>query len=207
MEFFRKLLQKKQKKSKNWIQTYTKQRFDLKYLDNNVIKIRDIVEGLTKQCRYYGQTSKHYSTAQHSVILSYLVPKELAFEALMHDGHEFVIGDVSSMVKPLIPDYKKLEKKISKFFRKSFALPKKEHKIIKIQDARICLNEAEFFLGGGFVDEVPSHKYEPIQNLVIHAWTENEARERFYNRFIELYKGYLNKKNINWFPNVHREIY
>ena len=61
-------------------------------LSSSDIDIEDIAHSLALQCRYGGHVKFHYSVAQHSVILSYNVPKWLAFPALMHSGRRYSVA-------------------------------------------------------------------------------------------------------------------
>lgn len=69
----------------------------------------EIANSLSKICRFTGQLTYFYSVAQHSVVLSHLVPNAHAFGALMHDSVESVLGDVASPLKQLLHDYKSME--------------------------------------------------------------------------------------------------
>lgn len=64
------------------------------------IRVTDLAEQLSKINRYNGATTgAGYSVAQHSVILAEEVAKHdgaaAALYALLHDGHEFAIGDIT----------------------------------------------------------------------------------------------------------------
>lgn len=74
------------------------------------VRIEDIASGLSKDCRYAGQCSEFYSTAEHSVIVSCLVPPHFALEALLHDAPEAYLRDMPRPVKIDLPDYRRLEK-------------------------------------------------------------------------------------------------
>ena len=80
---------------------------------------------LSKICRFNGHTLQHYSVAQHSYVCSLLVPNEYKMEALLHDLHESVIGDMPSPLKKVIPEYSAYEEKIAGLFRSKFGLPVK----------------------------------------------------------------------------------
>lgn len=67
--------------------------------DPEDIFVEDIAHSLANQCRFTGHVKKFYSTAQHSVLCSYIVPKEFALEALLHDGSEAYLADLARPVK------------------------------------------------------------------------------------------------------------
>ena len=64
--------------------------------------ITDVARALAYQPRWAGATRVFYSVAEHSVLVSRLVPPQLAFDGLMHDCDEAISGDVPSCVKELL---------------------------------------------------------------------------------------------------------
>jgi len=90
-------------------------------------KIEMIAASLSKQCRFVGQCREPYTVAQHCLlvvdILSFqLGAPELALEGLLHEAPESVLGDVNTMLKRLLPEYKRIERMHEAVVAKRFQL-------------------------------------------------------------------------------------
>ncbi len=83
--------------------------FDLLNPDREPLLIEDIAHGLAHTCRFAGQCPQFYSVAQHSVLVSQLLPDSLAPHGLLHDASEALMGDLHSGLKSRLPEYKRLE--------------------------------------------------------------------------------------------------
>lgn len=94
--------------------------FDLLRPELAEFTIHDIAAALSKLCRFTGHTREFYSVAQHSVLVSQEAPEELKMNALLHDAAEFVLGDVASPLKSLLPHYKMLEASVQQAVRNKF---------------------------------------------------------------------------------------
>ncbi len=64
--------------------------------------ISDVARSLAYQPRWAGATREFYSVAEHSIMVSRLVPPAFAFDGLCHDFDETISGDIASCVKVLI---------------------------------------------------------------------------------------------------------
>jgi hypothetical protein len=74
------------------------------------VDVRFLARAISRICRFTGHCDRFYSVAEHSVWVSHLVPSHLARQALVHDLHEALVGDVSSPLKGVIgAEYKRLE--------------------------------------------------------------------------------------------------
>lgn len=98
------------------------------------VDIEDIAHGLAYQCRFNGQTCAFYSVAQHSLVVSALVPPPLRLAALLHDAAEAYIGDMVKPLKVLLPEFARIEDKVSALIATAFALDFSDYAPIKRAD-------------------------------------------------------------------------
>lgn len=72
---------------------------DLMHPDATGLPVEDVARALAYQPRWCGATKSFYSVAEHSVMVSRLVPETFAYDALWHDSLEFIQGDWPSPLK------------------------------------------------------------------------------------------------------------
>lgn len=108
--------------------------------DVNVI---DIASSLSKLCRFGGHCKRFYSVAEHAVLVSYVVPPELALEALHHDDTEAYLVDVPRPLKRWIPGYQEIEHQNWVAIAQHFGLPLELDKRVKEADNTVLLAEKE----------------------------------------------------------------
>jgi uncharacterized protein len=97
------------------------------------VEIADIAHGLARVARWNGQTkgAHAFSVAQHSVLVERLVTelsprlsREARLMALLHDGPEYVVGDLISPFKAAVGiNYKALEERLQMAIHLRFGLP------------------------------------------------------------------------------------
>ena len=166
-----------------WIETFTGQHVNLIDPDPSTISIRDIAHHLANTNRFGGATAKPYSVAEHCVRMSFITPKHLRFEALMHDAAEAYIGDMPSPYKLVMPEFKEFEARLEACIRRAFEMPGAAHPTtVKWYDNMMLITEARD-LGLSWWD---TNKHtgmpEPLEGLIV-PWGHELAEARFLERF------------------------
>lgn len=178
----------------NWMQTYTGRAYwpaDPKAED---VCIEDIAHALSMLCRYTGHCKRFYSVAEHSILISQVVPTECAFFGLMHDAQEAYVNDLARPIKPSVPDYSKLEELNWIAICNAFRLPYKLPPIVKTMDMRICLDEQrELMAPPPFPWDADLG--EPI-GVTICGLPPLEAEELFLRRFHDLYQDHIQRLQV-----------
>lgn len=105
------------------MQTHTGRVVDLTRFSEDDIVIEDIAHALSQIIRFTGHAKAPYTVAQHSLIVAELVPPEHRLWALVHDASEAYLGDVSSPLKSLLPDYREIEDRFQRIIAGRFGLP------------------------------------------------------------------------------------
>jgi len=165
-----------------WMLTYTGRQYWPADPRPEDVCLDDIVHALSMLCRYTGHVSKFYSVAEHSVLVSHLVPPHLAFQALMHDAEEAYINDVSRPLKQSLPDFCRIAELNRKAIAQKFGLPEEEHPLVKDADWRILPNE--------YYALMPMYNrpnYGPIiAGITVRALVPDDAEHLFRERFTQL---------------------
>lgn len=188
---------------------------DLMAPDVESIHIEDIATSLSHICRYGGQIPRFYSVAQHCVLCSEHLdivqgspPLLLQKHALMHDAAEAYMGDIVTPLKRfmrfVLPhcvdgrsswlhcDFSSVEDGVLKAVFARFGmgpLSAMESGSIAGIDMLMALVEAKNF----FPDERWKTFVRPglgaitLPDIVIEPWGPDLAREKFLNRFGQLF--------------------
>lgn len=164
--------------------------FDFHNPEQHTYDVEEIAHSLSHVCRYTGHVRNFYSVAQHSVLVSLIVPKHLQKAGLLHDASEAYLGDVSSPLKALLPDYKAIEAKVEKAICKQFNLPFPLPSKVKEADLIMLVTEKRDLMGRGpgesdrgmWPDIMPLHwKINPLppaaaKALFLARWENIEAQ-------------------------------
>lgn len=119
--------------------------FDYDNPENSPVMIEDIARGLANTCRFGGQCPQFYSVAEHSVLMARHLfaahGSSIAYNALMHDAAEALIGDIPKPMKEILPDYQALERRVELFLSTAFQYPRKKGEIVAEWDIRMLAAE------------------------------------------------------------------
>lgn len=169
-----------------WIKTFTGLHFNYAHPTVESISIRDIAQALSHECRFAGHLPEFYSVAQHSVLVSEIVPPEFALEALLHDAHEAYCKDIPSPLKRLIPDYCGIEMGIDCVIRNKFGLPVVPSQAVKQADLVMLATERRD-LGIDDGERWPMlDGIKPSDKVIAIPLNAVQARGLFAQRYFEL---------------------
>ena len=167
-----------------WIQTYSGKAFYPLNPDPTLISLEDIAHGLSNLCRYGGQCRRFYSVAEHSVLLSYVVPDDLARWALMHDASEAYLCDIPKPIKPHLQGYDAIEDRLMEAIADRFGLTCPMPAALKEYDTRILHNEqAALHPNPPQAWNVPGSR---LKGITITGWQPLQAKVRFLSRAEDL---------------------
>jgi 5'-deoxynucleotidase YfbR-like HD superfamily hydrolase len=169
------------------ILTATGRTFDLERPDNGPFDIQAIAHALSHICRFSGHVREFYSVAQHSVLVSQLLPPHLAMQGLLHDAAEAYLGDLVSPLKRMLSNYRRLEERVEEAIFRHFGLVYPPPSDVKAADMVLLATEQR--------DLMPScaeaHEWETFYHIKplpqrIVPLEPLRARVQFLERFEEI---------------------
>jgi uncharacterized protein len=187
-----------------WQRMLSGRRLDLLDPSPFDVEIEDIAHGLARVARWNGQTTGPYpfSVAQHSLLVEAIaqhkapdMAPKVALAVLLHDGAEYVIGDIISPFKAVLGDaYKGVEARILAAVMLRFGLPPELTGAVKAlaKDADLIAAYHEATSLAGFaVDEAERFFGRPPQLppsvlALLQPWTTEKAELAFRARFDHL---------------------
>lgn len=177
-----------------WFQTWTGLAFDFEDVIPENVVLADVAHSLALQCRFNGHVREFYSVAQHSVIVSEIVPRELARFGLLHDAAETFTGDLVKPVKDVLRQrygdrgFQLLERKIRVAILIRFGVPfpaPDELATVKAADRVALATERRDLMSPPAQTWESIEDVEPLARRII-PWQWEEAQVRFLERFAEI---------------------
>lgn len=170
----------------NWMQTYTGRQFWPIDPRPEEVFLDDIAPPLAKACRYAGHCEGFYSVAEHSVLVSLVVPPEDALTALLHDATEAYLVDVPRPVKQYLQGYKEIENRLWGAISRKFELPQDMAQSIKEADNAVLLAEQQQIMKPPPAPWCVPGEPAPVR---IIGWDPERAEMFFRGRFEHITTG------------------
>ena len=166
-----------------WMQTASCKVFRFAAPDAEDVDILDIASALSKTCRFNGHCEDFYSVAQHSVMVSQIVPPEHALAGLLHDAAEAYVGDMVSPLKRAMPAFREVEDAVLAAIFERFGLMLPLPDAVKHADLVMLATEKRDLLGPSPLDWGP---LPPPLDVQVRPGPWRWARRAFLSRFHEL---------------------
>jgi hypothetical protein len=154
--------------------------------------IEDIAHHLSQQNRWTGGTLLPINVAQHSCMVSDIVPPEDAWDGLMHDGPEYLLQD---MAKPLKSDprlgqaYRGAEKRIERVLAPLYGINFNNPRV-KRADLVVLVTEARDYHCHAR-GQWTYYRDVPALPDRMKIWSPKRAEREFLRRFNRLYSPVL----------------
>lgn len=151
-----------------YVRGYGGQYMDYRNPEKYHFRTTEFAHALSKLCRFTGNVYRHYSVAQHSVLVSYLVgdDRDTKLKALLHDAAEMFIGDLPGPLKYIVQgEYMKVERRIETAIYKQFG-------ILDVPDAPIKKAD-QYILSVERRDLIPKDNLSGWDSSKWPSWIEN----------------------------------
>lgn len=152
------------------------------------LAIEDIAHALALQCRFGGHVRGFYSVAQHSFLVSQVVPLADALWALLHDASEAYLMDLPTPVKETGPlaGYRGVEAQLQQTIYQRFGLTGAEPASVAEADLAVLLAEVDALcLQPAAWDSLRGRV--PVPPIKVQPWSSPALAEyAFLKRFGEL---------------------
>ena len=156
--------------------------------EQSEVRIEDLAHALSNINRYTGHTTKPYNVAQHCVLGSYRIAPEFAYEFLMHDTAEALIGDVATPLKNMMPEYKVIEKRVELDLARRFGLSYPMLPEVREVDLRMLATEVRDLMPAECQNWEILQGVQPYEEVIL-PWTAEKSKIAFLQRYEQLTKG------------------
>lgn len=195
--------------------THSGRILDISNLNEEDIHLRDIAHSLSLICRYGGHTDRHYSVAEHSIIIAKCLESiqsfsDLSLNALMHDSSESYTGDIVTSLKRKL-NIKKLENKILKTIFKKYGINNNNngHVVVDILDkwvthfeikhlirkANLLFFEEDYRIHSILTDISYKKSIDIVNQRLMKERTKSQIEEEFVDYFTILFDKYSIRVN------------
>lgn len=144
------------------------------------IKILDIAHSLSMMVRGNGHLDKFNSLAQHCLDTYKIVKMhghsiKIQLIALLHDGEESITGDMNSVLKQYLPEFKAIAQQIQEVIWEAFEIDVYEDEYEIVKRADDLLKELEL-----------SGQYDNEYGITFEERPREEVKQEFLQVFYEL---------------------
>lgn len=172
-----------------WMETYSGRRFYPFAPRFQDISILDMAHSLARRCRYGGHVRlDHYSVAEHTVLIVDHMAENGAsvaqcLRALVHDGPEYVIGDMIRPIKYRMPDFRQLDHDLGRLIDRWAGLEPNDddEAYLKDLDSRIIVDERAQAMTQS--DNPWSTDGLTPLGVTIEGWPPRKAEHEFLRRW------------------------
>ncbi len=168
------------------------------------IRLLDMSIGLGRLPRYLGQyDAPHYSVAEHCVVMALQAPREEAIYHLLHDGHEYVTGDMPHPMKQLFPGVVEIEERIQSAIYKSMNLDEPSTELkerIHLFDMRMRSTEKLLIINDD--TEWDHSDHAPPFDVRLLCWDSETAASKWMALFADIYAEYIRNRQAAAYRNL-----
>ena len=151
------------------------------------ILIEDIAHALSLQCRFNGHVREFYSVAQHSVLVSMIVPPEVRMHGLLHDAPECYLGDIITPIKDLFEGVREIEDGLEKAIFTKYGMGKlweSDHESVNTADKTLLVTEARDLLASDSSDW--DLGFDPMNTAIYPV--PSDIAEKW---FLQVFRNYM----------------
>ncbi len=145
-------------------------------------EIETIAHALSQLCRFTGHTSKFYSVAQHSVLVSQILPYKMQLAGLLHDATEAFVGDMTKPLKEMFPEFRRIEKNIERAICKQYGLSFPMPHEVKHADLILLATEQRDLMPQVDLQWNYLKGIQPLKETIT-PWSPEQAKRMFLERF------------------------